>query len=332
MHRAKKWAEVDLLTLVRDGVGESVSLEFKSCGALERTERNKKELARDVTALANSAGGVIVYGVQELGNGRFELDQGLDPSERSCEWVEDVLSAVQQRIEGVDVHSVSLETHSPGREAIVVYVPQSTRAPHQAPDYKFYKRHGSRVLPMEEYEVRDVSRRQLACDLRVDIVFGPALGIPRSRATEPRWVDLNLRLTNNSDQLCEYASVDFWVDHRLEPVDIPYAARVAEPIGRAPNAIFALRISIPFNGRNGIPVFRGVPVYATNKPIRLLVPRDGIYAFKWMVHAPLMQPRSAYGILTWKENSCDRSRRELSEEEFSSEEGLQWELTPSEPR
>lgn len=325
MQDATKWRESDLLQVVRDGRGESLSLEFKSTAALQRTDRNKRELTRDVTALANSAGGVIVYGIRELDGGRVELDEGIDSRERSVEWVEDVLSSIQQRIDSAHVHAISLDTYSPGREAIVVYVPQSFRAPHQASDYRFYKRHGARVLPMEEYEVRDVSRRQLACDLHVDVVFGPRLGIPPSPAdTSPRYVDLNLRLVNNSDQLAEYASVDFWVDHRLQPSRIPYASNVLEPIGRSPTQMMARRVVVPFNGRNRIPVFKGAPVYATTDPILLLVPADGAYVYKWTVHSPMMQARSAYGLLTWKDNSCGASHSELDEEGISHAEGVPW--------
>jgi hypothetical protein len=317
MHEATRWTESDLIHVIHGGQAESVNLEFKSSGALQRNDRNKKELARDVTALANSAGGVIVYGIREVDGGRFELDEGVEPVERFVDWIEDVLSSIQQRIDSLHVHSVPLETRSPGREAIVVYVPQSPRAPHQAADYRFYKRHGARVLPMEEYEIRDVSRRQLACDLHVNVVFGPELGIPHSALSGlQRHADLNLRLTNTSEQLAEYASVDFWVDHRLDAVRIPYASNVIEPIGPNPTSVFARHIIIPFNGRNGIPVFRGAPVYATTDPIRVAVPADGVYVFKWAVHAPMMRPRTAYGLLTWEDNGCDVSHVELGEDEL----------------
>jgi len=52
------WEETDLQRLISDGVGESLTLDYKAAAALTpRTESIKKEIGKDVSAFSNSAGG-----------------------------------------------------------------------------------------------------------------------------------------------------------------------------------------------------------------------------------------------------------------------------------
>ncbi len=70
MKAAQDWtAEDDLLGLIRDGVQESIELDYKRCDSLDRRDSRKKtELSKDVSAFANSAGGTLVYGMKEDGH------------------------------------------------------------------------------------------------------------------------------------------------------------------------------------------------------------------------------------------------------------------------
>jgi hypothetical protein len=61
----------DLEALHTGSIQESLTLEYKASGAVEKTEGKKMEIAKDVSALANAAGGQIVYGMTEhSANGR----------------------------------------------------------------------------------------------------------------------------------------------------------------------------------------------------------------------------------------------------------------------
>lgn len=165
------WTEQDLLQLIVDQVGESLTLDYKESGALQRTDGKKNELSKDVSAFANAAGGVLVYGMREDGHVPIELDGGLDPNEISKEWVEQVVnSRIARRIAGVRVRQVPLSGPRSGRVAYVVYVPSSTQAPHMAADHRYYKRFNFESVPMEDYEVRDVSRRFVAPELRLGLL------------------------------------------------------------------------------------------------------------------------------------------------------------------
>src|SRR5256714_14272167 len=168
-----EWDENDLLDLVKAGTQESIELDFKESKAFENTEKKKDDISKDISAFANSAGGTVIYGMKEDKNTHLAagLDEGSDPTDITKEWLEQVInSRIHRRIDGVRISQIPL-TAFKGRVAYVVYVPSSTRAPHQASDKRFYKRFNYQSVPMEEYEVRDVSRRGEIPDLRIEFVL-----------------------------------------------------------------------------------------------------------------------------------------------------------------
>lgn len=80
----------DLQKLIADGVAESLTLDYKASSSLGKDSKQRDELCKDVTAFANSAGGQIVYGVEEDKNLPTKLDDGADPS-ITKEWIEQVI-------------------------------------------------------------------------------------------------------------------------------------------------------------------------------------------------------------------------------------------------
>jgi hypothetical protein len=150
--------EADLLRLVANGTQESLNLEYKRSNALGRESKQRNEICKDVSAFANSAGGQLVYGIEERDRHPVRVDEGIGSAEITREWLEQVIdSGVQPRIEGLHIAAILLAS---GNCAYVVSIPQSThRAPHQASDHRYYKRQNFQSVPMEDYEVRDVLRR-----------------------------------------------------------------------------------------------------------------------------------------------------------------------------
>jgi predicted HTH transcriptional regulator len=154
-----EWTEDDLLALIRDGVEEGLDLEYKQCAALQKHDSQRREISKDVSAMANSAGGTIIYGIVEKGHLPIGLDLGFDPTDITKEWLEHViLDTIRSRLNGVIINSVNLVSHAIGRVAYVVYVPQSHTA-HQTSDKKYYKRFNFEATAMDDYEVRDILNR-----------------------------------------------------------------------------------------------------------------------------------------------------------------------------
>lgn len=165
--------EGDLLALIDDEVEESLQLEYKGAGALQPSRGKKKEVTKDVSAMANSAGGHIIYGIAEYDDEDFQhLPRELDPINRtefSKERLEQVVNNIQPRIDGLVIHPVPLSSGATD-VAYVVDVPQSMTA-HQAQDQRYYKRYNFQSVPMEDHEVRDVMGRSKhpVLDVRVGI-------------------------------------------------------------------------------------------------------------------------------------------------------------------
>ncbi len=153
---AETWDEGRVQQYIDDGVEESLNLDYKAAGALAKTDGKRKEITKDVSAMANSDGGIIIYGVTENGH----LPDAIDPVDRqefSKEWLDNVISNIRPNIEGLVIHPVSVG----GTESDAIYVvdiPQSHTA-HQALDKRYYKRVGFKSRPMEDYEIRDVMGR-----------------------------------------------------------------------------------------------------------------------------------------------------------------------------
>lgn len=193
-----EWTEEDILSLIHNKVGESTRLEYKACDALGKTDGIKKEISRDVSAFANSAGGTIIYGVIENSAHEPEkMDAGFDPSgDISGEWLEQVInSTIERRISGVVINPVILNKTNPGKVIYVVYIPESNLAPHMASDDRFYRRFNFQRVAMKEYEVRNLMRqehypsREIVCAWR-DHAINPLLsllGNEKAYLEQRRW-------------------------------------------------------------------------------------------------------------------------------------------------
>lgn len=157
-----EWTEQRLNQMITDGVEESLSLDYKGSGALAKTDGKKIEITKDVSAFANSSGGLLIYGVAEFNDdARKHLPERLDPiprTEISKEWLDQIIQSIQPRIEGVVIHPVTI-SELDNAVCYVVEIPQSHTA-HMARDHRYHKRNNSTTVQMEDYEVRDVMNRR----------------------------------------------------------------------------------------------------------------------------------------------------------------------------
>ena len=152
---------VDLEELIRVQAQESLHLEYKDSRALDPNKRG--EIAKDVSAFANSDGGLLIYGIREDGHIPVAIDQGADDTKISREWLEQILlSNISPVIDGVDIRQIPL---TKGHSAYALTIPKSYRAPHQErTTKKYFKRHNFKSEPMEDYEISDVRSRSLTLE------------------------------------------------------------------------------------------------------------------------------------------------------------------------
>ena len=97
----EEYTERDILSLIEGRVEESINLDFKSSDSIGSEPSKKKELSKDISSFANSAGGVIIYGIQE-NNHVAESLSFIDGNIFTKEWIEQVIhSNIQRKIDGI---------------------------------------------------------------------------------------------------------------------------------------------------------------------------------------------------------------------------------------
>jgi Putative DNA-binding domain len=164
----------DLQTLISNRVQEDLHLDYKASPSISDNKRG--EIAKDVSAFANSDGGVLVYGIEE-GKDHYpvRVDGGIDATHFNREWLENIVTSnISPRIDGLVISPIEITA---GRCAYVVEVPKSYRGPHQERTSKrYHKRFNFKSEPMEDYEINDVRNRrdvvQPLISVGVDIYHG----------------------------------------------------------------------------------------------------------------------------------------------------------------
>lgn len=153
----------ELEELINNSIEESFNLEYKSAESLKDTNRRNSEIAKDVSAMANSAGGILIYGIKEFDSkDKKHLPEKLSPINRkdfSREQLDQIITAnISPKIEGLRIHPISVN----GKDDVVyvVEIPQSNTAHQNTKDKIYYKRHNFKSEAMLDYEIRDIMYRQ----------------------------------------------------------------------------------------------------------------------------------------------------------------------------
>ena len=159
-----EWTESELQSLIDNRVPEAVGLEYKCSDSLGKTEGKRKEIGKDISAMANSDGGVVIYGIkthseEEEKHIPQDFDEDISASHVSIEWLEQVASShIQPSIAGLRFHRIELKAKASGRSVYVVYVPKGTWA-HQAADKRYHGRIERTTTALEDYQIRDINNR-----------------------------------------------------------------------------------------------------------------------------------------------------------------------------
>jgi hypothetical protein len=144
----------DIDRLISDQVQESLHLDYKASQAITDFD----ELAKDVSAFANSDGGMIIYGVLEKDHLPVAKDGGIDHQKYNRERIENIItSRIFPRIDDLLISQIPLSNST---SIFAIKVPKSFRAPHQAPNKKYHKRFNFKSEAMEDYEINDVRNRR----------------------------------------------------------------------------------------------------------------------------------------------------------------------------
>lgn len=153
----------DILEFVSARRGEDLTLDFKlaPCSFDNRDER--KTLAEAISGFANSAGGLIVWGVEaKPGADKVDCAQRPVPLDQPKLFMSRLVSysasAVSPVVDGVDHRLVN----GPGGPFALTHVPESSSGPHMAKlgEDRYFKRNGDKFLRMEHFDIADMFGRR----------------------------------------------------------------------------------------------------------------------------------------------------------------------------
>ncbi len=250
MRPVSEWDQTDLQSLIDNGVPESLTLDYKNSLALSKDDGCRTELSKDVSAFANSTGGVIVYGIDEDNHLPSKMDEGVDPKKITREWLEQVIgSTIKPRVQGVIIRQIALDS---GKVAYAIEIPAATTfAPHQANDHRYYKRFNFLSRSMEDYEVRDIQKRASTPSLFLEFGYDGTEYLPQG----PRG-KLRLDLCNNSPEPALYSTVLLYIDnHFLANASAEFQKREGTLHDGKKITVFQMNLAVPHQQ----------PIYKENK-------------------------------------------------------------------
>jgi hypothetical protein len=154
--------KAELEKLIADKIEESFNLEYKGTDALQNTDGKKKEIAKDISSFANSAGGVIIYGIKEFDEQeKRHLPESITPINRiqiSKEWLEQVINSnISPKIEDLKIYPVTINNIN--EVVYIIEIPKSNTAHQNTIDKRYYRRCNFESVPMLDYEIKDVMNR-----------------------------------------------------------------------------------------------------------------------------------------------------------------------------
>lgn len=270
----------DLQRLIDERLGESLTLEYKASAALNKRNEGRMELVKDVTALANSDGGQIIYGIPDGKNGvPNPLDGGVDCTVITPEWIEQVIDTnASPRVQGLRIAKIELDPGTPVMVAYVITVPQATSfAPHQNQyDNKYYRRFELRSVPMHDYEIRDVLRRATTPELWIDWNFGAGkttkISFTPGHAISDR-IELVPIIHNRSREPAVYAVINMYIDDLFHVV-VGNGLPPMRPIeGPDTHRLIGRQLSW---GPPRLPIFYECPSLVTSVPFEFVLGEDSI--------------------------------------------------------
>ena len=149
----------DLQDLVDDKALEDLTHEFKR-DLPGNSEGEKLEFLYDVSSFANSSGGYVIYGLEELNGEAHELIGVAGVADANILRLEQLAnSGIEPRIPGLQIVAVCLDEN---RSAIVMHIPRSPVLPHMvclSGKSKFFQRGSNGKHPLDVNGIRVLFER-----------------------------------------------------------------------------------------------------------------------------------------------------------------------------
>jgi Putative DNA-binding domain len=148
-------SEADLLELIDTGVPEGQTIEYKSA-PYGKTDADKREFLKDVTAFANTKGGHLVIGMRAndgVASQLVPITEAIDEEKLRMEQL--LQSGIEPRLYSIEIGEVIAD----GGKVLVLRIPKSWNAPHRVTaqnSNRFYARNSAGVYEPSTQELREM--------------------------------------------------------------------------------------------------------------------------------------------------------------------------------
>ncbi len=144
--------------------GEYDWVEYKGTTWATFCNKNLEEISKYVSAFSNYEGGYLIIGVRESRSGgeRPQLDAGIDFRLRNGlkSWLEDVVpNLVKPKLSKLNIQTLATDAQE-SNGVVIIHIPGSWEAPHQARDGRFYGKCGSKNYFLSTQQILDIANRR----------------------------------------------------------------------------------------------------------------------------------------------------------------------------
>ena len=151
----------DIKALWNNNVRETINLEFKT-----ELDSNSNEIAKDISAMSNAEGGIIIYGIKEDKNGAASHSSGGIEINKQDERIQQIVNSsifpeLQVKIEVISTQD-NLGNVMPNRGFIIVRIPKSELQIHQVGTTARYYARNTTVTTPYRFEPIKLTERDIA--------------------------------------------------------------------------------------------------------------------------------------------------------------------------
>jgi hypothetical protein len=197
----ENFSEETINNIITSSLEESINIEFKSAEALSNSNSVKKEISKDISAFANSDGGLIFYGINEenhIANSVSHINGNIFTKE----WLENIIiSNIQPKIIDLKILPIRFDSDI-SKTVYVVKIPNSNSLPHINGDKKYYRRFNFQSVPMEEYEIRNLYLRQRESKVYPEILVVKPVGMNEMKEGEYSF-HVEIQIVNDGQYVSE---------------------------------------------------------------------------------------------------------------------------------
>ena len=209
----------DISLLIDNAVEESTEIEYKRSFADDK-QKLREDIAKDVSAMANANGGIIIYGLKQKETIKgHAVPEGIMPISSDCmskdQLAQIISSNISPRIKDIEITHIPYN-HDGG--LFVVEVPKSQTAHQNLTNHLYHVRRNATIEIMEDFEIRDVMNRQANPPLSIE---GCGLYKMKSTGTKTEYMFI-AKIANVGYSVCQTYKLNVYMNKVVTYCDLKF--------------------------------------------------------------------------------------------------------------